>query len=112
MGVRVPLSRSLPGPTASTIASWGFSCTVSGRKRPLFVCSERSMDLTSTRSPSGRMLVFALVAVSAICWFLLIIYGRWLAALPMERGQLSKLAHRVLIINEVQIVDKGMEAGI
>src|SRR5438477_392353 len=53
IGTLVPLSRSLPVPTASTMPSWGFSLAVSGITIPLLVRSSLSTGLSTTRSPSG-----------------------------------------------------------
>src|SRR5437870_5613123 len=53
MGTFCPLSSTRPGPTASTMPSWGFSLAVSGRTMPLFVLSSRSTGLRRTRSPRG-----------------------------------------------------------
>src|SRR5215469_18014040 len=49
----VPLSSNLPGPTARTSPSWGFSFAVSGRTIPLLVVVSPDRALTTTRSPNG-----------------------------------------------------------
>src|SRR5438477_3639168 len=53
IGTLVPLSRSLPVPTASTMPSWGFPLALSGITIPLLVRSSLSTGLSTTRSPSG-----------------------------------------------------------
>ena len=52
-GTRLPLSSSLPSPTARTLPFWGFSFAVSGRTMPEAVVSSSSTALTIRRSPRG-----------------------------------------------------------
>src|SRR5258706_243948 len=63
-GARLPSSRSLPSPTATTIPSFGFSLAASGSRMPPAVFSSASTRRMSTFSPSGFTRV--LVAVFAI----------------------------------------------
>ena len=49
-----PLSRSLPGPTASTLPRCGFCLAVSGSRMPPAVFSSASSGSTTTRSSRGR----------------------------------------------------------
>src|SRR6202165_1213851 len=58
---RLPLSSTLPGPTARISPSCGFSLAVSGNKIPLLVTVSRDKGLTNTRSPSGRILTLTVV---------------------------------------------------
>src|SRR5687768_11068917 len=51
--IRSPLSATLPGPTATTFPSCGFSLAVSGMMMPPFFCSFSSRGFTTTRSASG-----------------------------------------------------------
>src|ERR1700712_5366277 len=60
-GTRLPLSSMRPGPTETTVPSWGFSLAVSGMTRPEAVVVSASLAWTTTRSSSGLMLT--LVAV-------------------------------------------------
>src|SRR3954463_5058539 len=55
--IGLPLSSSLPGPTATTLPFVGFSLAVSGRRMPLLVFSSASDCFTITRSARGRSLV-------------------------------------------------------
>src|SRR5438046_2120721 len=59
----MPLSFRWPGPTATTVPSWGFSFAVSGRTIPLLVISSRAFGLIKTRSPSGVTLVALMVVM-------------------------------------------------
>src|SRR5262249_13848830 len=61
-GLRLPSSRSLPGPTASTRPRCGFSRAVSGSRMPPAVFSSASRGSTTTRSSNGR--IFSLLAMS------------------------------------------------
>src|SRR5579884_142024 len=56
MAARLPSSRSLPGPTATTLPRCGFCLAVSGSKIPPAVFSSASRGSTTTRSSSGRTL--------------------------------------------------------
>ncbi len=53
---RLPLSSSLPGPTAMTVPRCGFSLAVSGSTMPPAVFSSASIGSTTTRSSRGRSL--------------------------------------------------------
>src|SRR5207237_5886830 len=57
---RLPLSSSLPGPTARTLPRCGFSLAVSGRTMPPAVRSSASTGSTTTRSSRGRILIFGI----------------------------------------------------
>jgi hypothetical protein len=58
-----------PVPTATTFASWGFSLAVSGMMIPPFLTSPSSIGCTSTRSPRGRNVGFAIFCLlSCGCW--------------------------------------------
>src|SRR5215217_353845 len=53
-----------PGPTATTVPSWGFSLAVSGMTRPEAVVVSASLAWTTTRSSSGLMLTLVAVVTS------------------------------------------------
>src|SRR5581483_2160094 len=53
IGMNLPLSSRLPGPTARTRPRCGFSFAVSGSTMPLLVTSSSSRTSTIRRSPSG-----------------------------------------------------------
>src|SRR4051794_14325614 len=53
-----------PGPTATTVPSWGFSLAVSGMTRPEAVVGSASLAWTTTRSSSGLMLTLVAVVTS------------------------------------------------
>src|SRR5829696_8126395 len=91
---RDPSSRILPGPTDRTSPSWGFSFAVSGKTMPLFVISSRGVGLMTTRSPSGRSLVEAAVAVANGA-FLLDGTGRP-SGIDVETSARSRRAARVV----------------
>src|SRR5690242_7559957 len=63
-GTRLPLSSMRPGPTATTVPSWGFSLAVSGMTRPEAVVVSASLAWTTTRSSSGLMLTLVAVVTS------------------------------------------------
>src|ERR1700729_2944103 len=52
-GTREPLSSKRPGPTATTLPSWGFSLAVSGITSPDAVTCSASSGWTTMRSSSG-----------------------------------------------------------
>src|SRR5271157_4679084 len=56
--MRLPLSSSLPSPTARTLPFCGFSLAVSGSTRPLAVVSSSSIARTIRRSPRGLSFIF------------------------------------------------------
>src|ERR1700753_3699731 len=59
-GIRFePSSSHRPGPTATTLPSWGFSLAVSGMTRPDAVVVSASLACTRILSSSGLMLTLA-----------------------------------------------------
>src|SRR3954469_3486048 len=52
-GTRLPLSSMRPGPTATTVPSWGFSLAVSGMTRPEAVGVSASLAWAPPRPPGG-----------------------------------------------------------
>src|SRR5476649_1589541 len=69
-GFFLPSSSILPVPMAMTFASWGFSLAVSGMMIPPFLTSPSSSGCTSTRSPRGRNVGFAIFCLLSFgCWF-------------------------------------------
>src|SRR5699024_10859265 len=64
IGMRSSSSAQRPGPTATTVASCGFSCAESGITRPDAVVVSASTIWTRTRSSSGLMLTLATLNTS------------------------------------------------
>src|SRR5271165_3719031 len=61
-GIRFePSSSHRPGPTATTLPSWGFSLAVSGMTRPDAVVVSASLACTRILSSSGLMLTLATI---------------------------------------------------
>src|SRR6201995_958881 len=61
-GIRFEQSSShRPGPTATTLPSWGFSLAVSGMTRPDAVVVSASLACTRILSSSGLMLTLATI---------------------------------------------------
>src|ERR1700731_2479077 len=64
-GIRFePSSSHRPGPTATTLPSWGFSLAVSGMTRPDAVVVSASLACTRILSSSGLM--FTLATIGAL----------------------------------------------
>src|SRR6266576_2261159 len=59
-GCSLPASSRVPGPTATTLPSIGFSCAVSGMKMPPIVLVSGSTRRIRTRSCNGRSFILGL----------------------------------------------------
>src|SRR5581483_5950771 len=69
----LPSSFTLPVPRATTLPSCGFSLAVSGIMIPPFFTSVSSSGCTSTRSPRGLTLTFA---ISYLVFLVVLLLGR------------------------------------
>src|ERR1700753_2263696 len=66
-GIRfAPSSSHRPGPTATTVPSWGFSLAVSGMTRPDAVVVSASLACTRILSSSGLIFTFATIGASTL----------------------------------------------